>query len=268
MRFLGPAGQRRQRGRRRRPLRRSGRRRDRRRGSGAGLRRGRSGCRFGSVRFEGQRLPQRRDRTGDALPQDALVVAQPPPAHVCGSCLGPGRGSNFDFGLESDLDSRLLVFTGFLSSAVFSVFSRLSSPRVFLSAFLSSWRVSWPPAWTALSSRRPSPAACFRPASGLHRLGRRRFGFRRLGRRGFVRHQIGRTRPRQRNLVVRRREKRLRHQHDEFAVMAQPPGHARGLVAGAEIEVGARRADDRAAGVLRDHQPFEPGVGLQPSIGR
>src|SRR5437868_4488529 len=27
------------------------------------------------------RLAQRRDRTGDALPQDALVVAQPPPAH-------------------------------------------------------------------------------------------------------------------------------------------------------------------------------------------
>src|SRR5204863_9161519 len=79
-------------------------------------------CRFGTIRFEGQRLPQRRDRTGDALPQDALVVAQPSPAHVCGSCLDPDRGSNFDFGLDSVLDSRLLVFAGFLSSAGFSAF--------------------------------------------------------------------------------------------------------------------------------------------------
>ena len=38
-----------------------------------------------------------------------------------------------------------------------------------------------------------------------------------------------------------------------------------------EIEIGARRTDDGAAGVLRNHQPLEPGVGLQPfdrQIGR
>ena len=53
--------------------------------------------------------------------------------------------------------------------------------------------------------------------------------------------------------------------------MAQPAGDAGGLVARAEIEIGARRPDDRAAGVLRDHQPAEPGVRLQAldrQIGR
>ena len=40
------------------------------------------------------------------------------------------------------------------------------------------------------------------------------------------------------------------------------PGGARGFIACAEIDVRARRTDDGAAGILRDHQPAEPGVGL------
>ncbi len=44
--------------------------------------------------------------------------------------------------------------------------------------------------------------------------------------------------------------------------MPQPARDLSGLRAGTEIEIGARRTDDRRAGVLRDHQPVERGLRL------
>ena len=58
-----------------------------------------------------------------------------------------------------------------------------------------------------------------------------------------------------------------RQQHHEAALLADAAGDPAGVVAGAEIEVGARRADDGGAGVLRHHQPAEFVVGRGPSIG-
>ena len=54
-----------------------------------------------------------------------------------------------------------------------------------------------------------------------------------------------------------RRIEALRHQHHEARIVSQPAGDLAGLGTGAEIEIGARRTDDRRAGVLRDHQPVE-----------
>ena len=56
---------------------------------------------------------------------------------------------------------------------------------------------------------------------------------------------------------ARDRIEAVRHQHHEPHVMAQPARHPAGVRAGAEIEIGARRADDGRARVLRDHQPAE-----------
>ncbi len=98
--------------------------------------------RLGVVRLGPRHLPQRRDRTGDALPQDALVVAQPPPAHVGGSCrvldliqtwLRIWRRLGAD--LASALASRLLGFAAFLSSSAFLGFVA----ELFLSAAFSGF---------------------------------------------------------------------------------------------------------------------------------
>ena len=39
--------------------------------------------------------------------------------------------------------------------------------------------------------------------------------------------------------------------------MANAAGDATGIVAGAPVEIGARRSDDRRTGILRDHQAAE-----------
>src|SRR4051794_31255332 len=62
----------------------------------------------------------------------------------------------------------------------------------------------------------------------------------------------------QRQLARRRGEIDLaRDQHGEAAAMLDAAGDAAGFVPGAEIEIGARRADDGRAGVLRDGQPAD-----------
>ena len=58
-------------------------------------------------------------------------------------------------------------------------------------------------------------------------------------------------------LGAERRVDRARHQHEEAARVLEPPGDGAGVDAGAEINVGARRADDGGAGVLRQHHAAE-----------
>ena len=53
-----------------------------------------------------------------------------------------------------------------------------------------------------------------------------------------------------------------RQQHDELPLLADAARDAAGAVAGAPIEIGARRPEDRGAGVLRDHQPAKLGHRL------
>ena len=55
--------------------------------------------------------------------------------------------------------------------------------------------------------------------------------------------------------AVRRRRRVLRPQQPHPAVLLHPAGLAPGLVAEAPEEIRAHRAADRAAGVLREHQP-------------
>src|SRR5262249_23622221 len=74
------------------------------------------------------------------------------------------------------------------------------------------------------------------------------------------------------DLRFRHRQRRLaagcgdielaRNEHHEAAEMANAPGDATGLVAGAPIEIGARRSDDRRSRILRDHQALEGRGGL------
>ena len=45
-----------------------------------------------------------------------------------------------------------------------------------------------------------------------------------------------------------------RDEHRELAGIADAARHARGLVPGAEIDIGPRRADDGRPGILREHQ--------------
>ena len=116
---------------RRKRRRRGGLRRRRRRRAApaqawrAALARGGAGAGTASSGSALRDLPQRRDRAGDALPQDALVVAQPPPAHVCGSCLdrlGFRLGSGFDLGSGFAPGFLPWLGPGVLSSAVLSAF--------------------------------------------------------------------------------------------------------------------------------------------------
>ena len=67
-----------------------------------------------------------------------------------------------------------------------------------------------------------------------------------------------RPRVRHRHLAASRRGiEAVRDQDDEARIVPEPARHSSGLGAGAEIEIGARRTDDRRPRVLRDHQPPE-----------
>ena len=46
-------------------------------------------------------------------------------------------------------------------------------------------------------------------------------------------------------------------QHDEPAGIANATGDASGVFAGAPVEIGARRSDDRRSRILRNHQAVE-----------
>ena len=48
-----------------------------------------------------------------------------------------------------------------------------------------------------------------------------------------------------------------RDQHDEAALLADAAGDAAGVVAGTQVEIGARRSDDRRSRILRNHQAAE-----------
>ena len=240
------------------------------------VRRGRQLASSVSVRAT---LPQRRDRTGDALPQDALVVAQPPPAHVCR--VVPGRL----FRAWSRLGLGLGVWLRFPPWR-----PACASWRLFVSAAFSAFFSGVFSAGLGALRRRPLPwrQACAASA----RLG---LGFAltslRLGLRlGRLRLGLGRSAwpPPSRHSAIclessaaavaaeSRRRRRAGSSSFGTSMTKRPswrsrPATLRGLVAGAEIEIGARRPDDRAAGVLRDHQPAEPGVRLQAldrQIGR
>src|SRR5260370_81778 len=52
-----------------------------------------------------------------------------------------------------------------------------------------------------------------------------------------------------------------RHHHHEATLLANAPGNRTGILAGAEVKVGAGRTDDRRAGVLRDHEATEIVLG-------
>ena len=125
-------------------------------------------------------LPQRRDRTGDALPQDALVVAQPPPAHAGGSCLALGfdvpLGVRFAgrFGRALGLLGGLLVVGGFFSRLLDGLRRRLggfvagllgrgslAALLFVLNSALSVFgsRSAWPPSFRRPPSLRGSAAA-------------------------------------------------------------------------------------------------------------
>src|SRR6478609_3164031 len=80
---------------------------------------------------------------------------------------------------------------------------------------------------------------------------------------GFVLRDL-RLRNRQWQLARRRGEIELaRDEHRESAAMLDAAGNPAGLVPGAEIEIGARRADDRRAGVLRDRQAADRRIRLR-----
>src|SRR6476659_4912051 len=80
---------------------------------------------------------------------------------------------------------------------------------------------------------------------------------------GFVLRDL-RLRHRQWQLARRRGEIELaRDEHRESAAMLDAAGNPAGLVPGAEIEIGARRADDRRAGVLRARQAADRRIRLR-----
>ena len=63
---------------------------------------------------------------------------------------------------------------------------------------------------------------------------------------------------RQRHLAAGRDHVELaRKQHHEATRMANATGDATGLIAGAPVEIGARRSDDRRSRILRNHQAAE-----------
>ena len=59
----------------------------------------------------------------------------------------------------------------------------------------------------------------------------------------------------------------LRHQHDEAHIVPQTARYPSGFGAGAEIDIGACRTDDRRTGILRHHQPAKWRFRLRDSIG-
>ena len=233
-------------------------------------------------------LAQRRDRTGHALPQGALVVAQPPPLIV---------------------SAWLVLDRGWLLGDFAGIRALPCPPWPRPSwSFGLSCRVSSLAFWSAVTASLPSALGVGLLRRSVGRLRARDFAARTSRRLGLGPSDLGAlARPYRRrpwlgiglaapvDLAVAAGAGRTLHGDRSAAAAAAEsrhrsraparfgtsmtkrpgwrsrPGDAGGLVAGAEIDIGARRADDGAAGVLRDHQAAEPGVGLQAldrQIGR
>ena len=208
------------------------------------------------------------------LPQDALVIAQPPRAHYFFLDLCAVAGFSG-------------AITGITRFSHASTLPRPASPKpTLLGLFLRVLSVVLRP--YALPSA-PAQALQFgfrRPhrhfRGGLaRRLGGRDAGGLELRFRGRLGLRLGlpspvasslatswRIRPNVRGsaAAVGRGISSLVEGNSSFgtsmrkrAVVAQPAGDARRLVAGAEIDVGPRRPDDRAAGILRENETAKPG---------